>query len=124
MLLHEADGSFTQFGGVFRRSSHGPHPLSECALPQTRYGSKDVELALEDVRRLLDHLVTLRRDGRIFTEDTHQPHLAVTLTGIAYAILLTLPKHISSFHIGGTSAVPEAIDGDIDVCQEFLSVIG
>jgi hypothetical protein len=83
-----------------------------------------MELTQSEVRRLLDHLITLRRNGRIFIEETHQRHLPVTLTGIAYAILLTLQKHIPSFHVGGTSAVPEAIDGYIDVCQEFLSTIG
>jgi hypothetical protein len=83
-----------------------------------------MELTRNEVRKLLDYLVTLRRDGRIFTEETHQRHLAVTLTGIAYAILLTLQKHIPSFHVGGTSAVPEAIDGYIDVCEEFLRTIG
>jgi len=82
-----------------------------------------MELTHHEVRKLLDHLIVLRRDGRIFTEETHQRHLAVTLTGIAYAILLTLQKHIPFFHIGGSSAVPEAIDNYIDVCQEFLSTI-
>ena len=82
-----------------------------------------MELTHNEVRKLLDHLITLRGEGRIFTEETHQRHLAVTLTGIAYAILLTLQKHIPFFHIGGTSAVPEAIDAYIDVCQEFLGII-
>jgi hypothetical protein len=83
-----------------------------------------MELTLDEVRKLLDHLMTLRREGRIFTEETHQRHLAVTLTGIAYAILLTLQKHIPSFYVGGTSAVPDAVDSYIDVCQEFLRTIG
>jgi hypothetical protein len=82
-----------------------------------------MELTHNEVRKLLDHLITLRRDGRIFTEETHQRHLPVALTGIAYAILLTLQKHIPFFHVGGTSAVPEAIDAYIDVCQEFFSTI-
>jgi hypothetical protein len=41
-----------------------------------------MELTLNEVRKLLDHLVTLRRDGRIFTEETHQRHLAVGLDPI------------------------------------------
>jgi hypothetical protein len=38
-LEHRPDRTFTQLGGILTRSSYGPHPLSEWALRQTRYGS-------------------------------------------------------------------------------------
>ena len=40
VLQDHPDGALTQLRGILARSSHGPHPLTEWALRQTRYGSK------------------------------------------------------------------------------------
>ena len=39
VLEDHPDGAFTYLRGMLAGSSHGPHPLSEWALRQTRYGS-------------------------------------------------------------------------------------
>jgi hypothetical protein len=82
-----------------------------------------MDLTPRHVRRLLDKLVSLRARNQVFTEETHHGHLAVNLTGIAFAVLLALNKHIPSAHIGGTSASPDAVDGYIGVCREFLECL-
>lgn len=82
-----------------------------------------MDLTPKQARKLLEKLVTLRVQNQVFTEDTHHGHLAVNLTGIAFAVLLALNKHIPSAHIGGTSASSDAVDSYIGICREFLECL-